>query len=152
VKLNWGAVVVGALSAAVIVIPAAVLNTFLVDDDGTDASGWVLLSFLVILIGFFIGGLVAGDRERNTPLMHGAAAAFLAYAVIQGLFILKLVISGDGVESWIGVVFLALLSASTGMAGGLGASWLQGRRMADARYAAERQARREPGTQETGGA
>lgn len=142
-KLNWGAVVAGALSAAVIVIPAAVLNTFLVDDDGTDASGWVLLSFLVILVGFFIGGLVAGDRERNTPLMHGAAAAFLAYAVIQGLFILKLLLTGEGVESWIGVVFLALLSASTGMAGGLGASWLQGRRMADAKFEAERQARRQ---------
>lgn len=141
--LNWGAVVVGALSAAVIVVPATVLNNFLVDDDTSDASGWVMLSFLVILLGFFIGGLVAGDRERNTPLVHGAAAALLAYVVIQGLFLVKLLITGDSVESWIGVVFLALLAASTGMAGGLGASWLQGRRMADAKFQAERQARRE---------
>lgn len=124
------AVVAGALAAAVVVVPAAVFNDAVAPDEGDDASAAVFLAFLLILGGLALGGFVAGRRQPNTPLVHGAAAAALTYLVLQGVFLLRRAIVGDAIDtSVLGVVFLALLAASAGMAGGLVASWRHSRRI-----------------------
>jgi len=132
IAIDKPAVLVGALSGIVLLIPATILNVWLVDEDGGEPSGWVLAVFFLFFVAFFVAGLVAGDRQPNTPLIHGGLAAGLAYLVVQGVFLVKRLVMGDSVDSWLGIVFLLLLSTSCGLAGGLGASWLHGKRAAAA--------------------
>ena len=122
------AVLIGALVAAAVVLPAAFLNAAVAPDEGDDASAAVYLAYLLILGGFFVGGFVAGRLQPNTPLVHGAVAAALAYLVLQGAFVVRRVVAGESVAVF-GIVFLTLLVASCGMGGGLLASWRHGRRI-----------------------
>jgi predicted permease len=126
--LDRHAVLIGAVVAAVIVVPAAFFNDAVAPDEGDDASAAVFLAFLLILGGLAAGGFVAGRLQPNTPLLHGAAAAALTYVAIQGVLAVRKVVIDEPV-SWLAIVFLTLLAASCGMAGGLLASWRHSRRI-----------------------
>ncbi|MEL7209699.1 MAG: TIGR04086 family membrane protein, partial [Actinomycetota bacterium] len=117
-RLDPASVLRGAAVTLVITVPPAVAVRLMDDDGDMAASNWARLAFLVILIGFGAGGWVAARRQPSAPLAHGAVAAFVGYAVVQGVGIVRRLATGEPLE-WLSFVFAALLAASTGAVGGL---------------------------------
>lgn len=113
------AVAVGAGVALAICVPAAILAQVL-DRAGTvdDDSSWLLVLFVVILLGMGVGGYVAAVRRLDAPLTNGAVAALAAYLLVQAIGAVRLLAAGDDV-TWAAIPFFALLAAAAGMAGGL---------------------------------
>ena len=112
-QLDRRAVAVGAAVAMAIALPAALLAEALVDDEES-ALGPPL--FLLVLVGFGLGGFVAARRAPAAPLSNGAVAALAAYVIIQGVGVVRRVIADETVSP-AGIVFAALLASSTGLLG-----------------------------------
>ena len=117
-QLERGAVLVGAAVAMAVALPTALVAEAVVDD-GDSALGPPL--FALVLVGFGLGGFVAGRRAPGAPLSNGAVAALAAYAVIQGAGAVRRAVVEDPV-SVPAVVFAALLASSTGLLGAFLAS------------------------------
>jgi putative membrane protein (TIGR04086 family) len=117
-RLDRSSVLRGVAVTLVIAVPPAVVVQLMDDGDDMAASNWTRVAFLVILVGFGAGGWVAARRQPAAPLAHGAAAAFAAWAVVQGVGIVRRLATGDSLD-WLSIVFAALLAASTGAVGGL---------------------------------
>jgi putative membrane protein (TIGR04086 family) len=118
-SIHARSVVVGALVALAIAVPAAILAQLL-DEAGTvdDDSSWLMVLFVVILGGLAAGGYVAAAHRPDAPLTNSALAALGAYAVVQLIGAVRLLASDDDV-TWVAMPFFALLSAAAGMTGGL---------------------------------
>lgn len=108
----------------IVAAPAAIVTTILGDDSGgTNQSNWVLLAFVFVITAYLLGGMLAGRAVPSTPFIHGAAAPFLGFFVIQAVGIVKRLASGESI-SIAGLVFNGLLAASVGIIGGwFGARW-----------------------------
>lgn len=117
--LDVRAVAVGALVTLAIAVPAAIVAQIL-DEAGSvdDDSSWLMVLFVVILTGMVLGGYVAGSRRPDAPLTNSALAALAAYLLVQAIGAARLLAEGDEV-TWVAIPFFALLSAASGMAGGL---------------------------------
>lgn len=117
--VDLGAVARGAAVAVAISLPAALLGLVVVDDADNDN---LVFAFLVaVLAGLGAGGYVAARRVPSAPLLHGAVAALVAFALIQGAGLIRRVASGDSF-SLTSIAFAALLAYSCGLLGGLAAS------------------------------
>ena len=118
-SIHARSVVVGALVALAIAVPAAILAQVL-DEAGTvdDDSSWLMVLFVVILGGLAAGGYVAAANRPDAPLTNSALAALGAYGLVQVIGAVRLLASGDDV-TWVAIPFFALLSAAAGMTGGL---------------------------------
>lgn len=116
--LDRASVLKGTAVTLAITVPPAVVVQLMDDGDDMAASNWTRVAFLVILVGFGAGGWVAARRQPTAPLAHGAAATFLAWAIVQGVGIVRRLVTGDSLD-WLSFVFAALLAASTGAVGGL---------------------------------
>lgn len=114
--LDPRAVVIGAIVALAIAVPPAVLAQIQSDRDTLEGSNWVLVLFAVVLLAFIIGGYVAARRGPVAPLVNGAAAALLAYALVQGYGVIRRLADGDEIR-WLGILFAALLATSCGTVG-----------------------------------
>ncbi|MGI8806893.1 MAG: TIGR04086 family membrane protein [Acidimicrobiales bacterium] len=77
-----------------------------------------LLLYLVVLGAWVGGGRVAGRRQPESPLTHGALAAVLAYLVLVMILTLIDLVRGNEVADPIYLVFHALLASSMGIFGG----------------------------------
>lgn len=119
-NLDWPVIRAAATAGLIIIIPAAVLSEVLVGDGG--AANWAFLFWFVILIGFVIAGFGAGARRSDTPLMHGATAALVAYVVVQLFGFIKRLIAGETINVFT-YPLMALLSATCGVAGAVFADW-----------------------------
>jgi hypothetical protein len=76
------------------------------------------LLLIVILLGFLFGGFVAGRGHFDSAARHGAAAAALAFVVIQGVALVRRLVVGDSVN--VGSIILGALTAAVcGTLGGL---------------------------------
>jgi putative membrane protein (TIGR04086 family) len=117
-RLHARSVLTGTAVTLAIAVPPAVVVQIMDDGDDMAASNWTRAAFLLILVGFAAGGWVAARRQPAAPLAHGAAAAFLAWVIVQGVGIVRRLVTGDDL-AWLGFVFAALLAASTGAVGGL---------------------------------
>jgi hypothetical protein len=118
VALNRSAVGAGAVAALPVVLPAVVANAWLTGRDDPSV-GLVVLSYLVVLLGFAFGGFAAARSSgAGTPLQHGAAGALAAWAVLQAISIVVRWARGDGI-SLLSIVFTGLLAASAGVIGGI---------------------------------
>jgi H+/Cl- antiporter ClcA len=106
-------VVRGAGYALFWLVPAAFLN-YLASEG--DSSLLVFLTFCLILLGFAFGGYAVGRSPVDNPLQTAAAAAVLAYAVVQAVGLVVAVVRDRDISP-IGIVFTALLAATTGMLG-----------------------------------
>jgi putative membrane protein (TIGR04086 family) len=119
--LDPKAVAFGTIVALVIAVPPAVLAQIQSDRDSLEGSNWVLALFAVVLLAFIIGGYVAARRGPGAPLVNGAAAALLAYALVQGVGVVHRLADGHDVR-WAAMVFSALLATSCGTVGAILAS------------------------------
>jgi len=114
----------GTLTALSIVIPAAVVGELAPDESALRG-----LSTVVVLVGFAVGGRIAGQWALRTDatarLASGLATGAAAYAVVQVVgIILRLARSAP--VSWLGIPVAMLLAASIGMAGAWSARAPQG--------------------------
>jgi putative membrane protein (TIGR04086 family) len=127
--LDRRAVVAGTSIALAIAVPAALISQLL-DTKGTvhDHSGVLAVAFIVVLVGFVAGGFVAGSKRTDAPLANGAMAALLAFAIVQGVGVIRRSITGDDI-SWLAIPFNGLIAASLGVLGG----YVAGRRTEGAR-------------------
>lgn len=73
--LSWPSITRGALAGLAIVVVAAIARAVLNHQmDDFKKSIWVYLLFVVVLVGYFVAGYVAGRARPDTPLANGALA------------------------------------------------------------------------------
>jgi hypothetical protein len=65
---------------------------------------------------FGVGGWVAGRAQTDSPLRDGAIAAFIAYAAVQVVGVIRVLVAGDDVDA-VKIVFNGLLAACLGAIG-----------------------------------
>lgn len=76
------ALVPGALMGLVVLVAASVLDAILDRNlDDYDDSGWRYALFVVILVGYFAAGYVAGRRAPEAALTNGALAGTLTFVL-----------------------------------------------------------------------
>ncbi len=121
-RLERRSLLAGALVTIALAVPPAVIGLVLSDDDGLEGSAWVPVLFFWIILAFLAGGYLAAARQPYAPQAHGGVAVLLAYAVVQGIGVVRHVASGDGVP-FLSIVFNGLLATSIGMIGGMIANW-----------------------------
>jgi putative membrane protein (TIGR04086 family) len=126
-RLERRSILTGAAVTVGIAVPPALLGVLLSEDDSMAGSSWVPVLFLWIVLGFMAGGFVAARSQPHAPLAHGALAALLAYAVVQGVGVIRHLLVDEDVR-WVSIAFAALLASSTGMVGGMVANWRRVRR------------------------
>lgn len=113
-KLDAATVGLGALATMAVGIPVATIGSVVLDD----GSNLVFFFAVLALVGFLAGGYVAGFRRPDTPMAHGAAAAFAGFAVSQATSAL-LQVARDESVSVVAVLFNALVAANIGLLGGM---------------------------------
>jgi len=114
--IDWRAVRLGAIAALTLALPAGLIGAVVVNDDSNNG---VFVFFVLIMAGMLVGGFVAGSKRPDAPLMHGAVAAVVAYAVAQALTLIVRLLDGSDLRSPVVYVFNTLLMASLGVVGGL---------------------------------
>jgi hypothetical protein len=117
--LDARAIGFGAGVAIAIAVPVATAGSAIADD-GSSALG--VLFALVALVGFGVGGWIAGSRQPASPLLHGAVAGVVAAAVAQAAAA-GVAVADDRDVSAAAVAVNALLATSVGLTGG----WLADR-------------------------
>lgn len=116
--IGGGAVGLGVLAALAVAVPA-VVGAQVIDSarDGR-AGAWLFAVLGLIVVGFAVGGHVAARRRPAVPLLNGVATGIAAYAVVQTLAIVRLLINGDEV-TWAAVPLFVLVAAAAGLVGAL---------------------------------
>jgi putative membrane protein (TIGR04086 family) len=122
--LERRSILLGAGLIIVLAVPPAVLGVLLSEDDSMEGSPWVPVLFAWIVASFLVGGFVAARAQPHAPLAHGALAALLAFALVQGVGVVRHVVSDEDVR-WMSIAFAALLASSTGTLGGIVANHLR---------------------------
>jgi hypothetical protein len=112
--IDGAAVVRGAVVAVLVCLPLALVAEVAVDSDET--SAWAIPLFLAVLAGFVAAGWVAGQSAAESPLVTGAVAALLGFAVVQGVGLI-VTTAGDDDVAWGAVVFAALMAYGCGLTG-----------------------------------
>ena len=118
-RIDASAVGLGAVVTMAVGVPVATIGSVVLDD----GSDFVFFFAVVALLGFLAGGFVAGSRQLETPMMHGALAALAGFAVAQAVAAVLQVVRDEDVSP-VAIVFNALLAANIGLLGG----WVAGRR------------------------
>ncbi len=131
------AVRTGALACLAVSAPAAVIQASLSDSADTDHSNWVYLTLSAIVAAYLLGGAVAGNMAssghaadaghgrspktpraaNDAPMINGAAATTVAFAVVQSVAAVVRIAGGDGINP-LALIFNALLAAAIGTVGG----------------------------------
>ena len=107
----------GAATALVLAAPAALANVVLANQD-PKPQALLNLTLLVILVGFFSGGVLSGREAHENATQHGALAALLAFVLVQSIGILGRLDRGQAVSVG-GIIFLGALAACVGTMGAL---------------------------------
>ena len=115
-KLNWGALINGALAGLLIAGPAGIIGTWLTRNGAGAAI--VALFVLAIAFGLVAAGFGAARLEREYPLQHAALAPVLAYVLLQVVLHARLLLLGETIDLWRYPVF-GLLASSLGVLGGM---------------------------------
>lgn len=111
-KIDLPAVAAGALVSLGLIVPVAVLARLVAG--GNLSSGWDTGFTIYIFIATFIGAGVAGRRQPDTPMIHGAAAGAVTYI---GARVVSALASGD-MPNLIGFVLALMIFAGVGAIGG----------------------------------
>ena len=129
--VEWPAVARGAALALAVAVPTIVAAEAIdaIVDIGPD-SNVVFVFFAAVIAGFVLDGWQAGRRQPDAPLTHWAVAAVAAYLVLAVATSTVRLVTGDVVHP-VGLVFYALMAASSGTLGGLVASRRSHRRSSE---------------------
>lgn len=107
----------GAAFALLIATPAALINTWLAEQDPKPA-GALNLTLLGMVVGFVIGGYEAGSQADTDRARHGAAAGLVAFVPVQLVGIVSRIGRGEPLSLG-SMIFLAMLAAVTATIGSL---------------------------------
>ncbi len=128
-SVSWPAVGRGALAGLAIVIVAAVIRAVLNNQiDHFNKSGWVYPLFILVLVGYFVAGLIAGRAYPGSPLTVGGLAGLGTVVLWIPIRIVvwalredsRSLVSGNEAALRPGQLFGALvISTAVGMLGGL---------------------------------
>ena len=118
-NLDRAAVARGMLVAVAVSLPVSLLGLVVVDDG--DSPTLVFAFLVLVLAGLAAGGYVAASRVPTAPLLNGATAALAAFALIQGIGLVRRVVTGASF-SLPSIAFAALLAYCSGLLGGVAAS------------------------------
>lgn len=119
----------GAAAALLLSMSAALANVLLASQD-PKPHGALNATFVVLLLGFVLGGFVAGLEAPRLADRHGAWAGLVAFVPVEVVGILGRLDRGEPV-SLFGIVIVGFLAAGAGLAG--------------SRLGARRRARTHPG-------
>lgn len=111
------AVLRGGAFALLLATPAALVNTWLAEQDPKPA-GALNLTLLVMLVGFLVGGFVSGRESTEDRARGGAAAGLIAFVPVQLIGLIGRTGRGDPISLG-SILFLLLLAATTGTLGAL---------------------------------
>jgi putative membrane protein (TIGR04086 family) len=114
-NIDRAAVVAGATRAAIIAGLAILVAQAVRSLTDTNAN---LALYLVLLGGLVAGGHLAGRRQPQSPLTHGALAAVAAYAVLLAVVTGVRLALGRELADPVSFVFNGLMAASAGIFGG----------------------------------
>ena len=108
-------VVRGAAGGLILSMPAALANVVFADQE-PKSQILVNLSFLAVLVGFALAGFVAGLDAPDDLVVHGIAAAGIAFVPIEVVSILGRLDRGDplSVPAIVIVAAFAVLGGRTG--------------------------------------
>ena len=109
------AVLAGATLALIVAAASIALAQAVTSLTDGDAN---LALYLVLLGGLAAGGRVAGRRQPQSPLTHGALAALSAFVVLVAVITAIRLALGREVADPVSLVFNGLMAASAGMFGG----------------------------------
>jgi len=80
--IDWRSCARGALVGLAVIVPTTILRVVLDREiDDFDDSGWIYPLFVLILIGYFAAGWVAGRARPDLPLTHGGIAGLGVFVV-----------------------------------------------------------------------
>jgi hypothetical protein len=96
-SIDWRAVARGAFVGLALIVPVTVLRVVL-DREVTDFddSGWIYPLFVLILVGYFAAGWVAGRSRPTMPLTHGVLAGIGVLVLWIPVRIIIWVVREDG--------------------------------------------------------
>ncbi len=109
------AVVAGATLAVIVAGASIVVAQTIKSLTDADAN---LLLYLILLGGLTAGGRIAGLRQPQAPLTHGALAALSAYVVLIAVITAIRLVLGREVADPVSLLFNGLMAASAGIFGG----------------------------------
>jgi hypothetical protein len=116
----------GIVTGLVLVLPAAILNQYLLDE-GTIEPGHpaTFMFWILILLGGAAAGWATIRLAPSAQLWHAAVAGAGAYGVAQGLGVVLRLLSDEPI-SWLAYPFMAIMMATCGTLGGMFArKWMQ---------------------------
>jgi putative membrane protein (TIGR04086 family) len=120
VTLQRDALLRGIGAGLAVIVPLSILLAILdryVDD--FDDSAWSVALFLVILVAYVLAGFFAGQRAASAPMLNGALAALVAFAVAALIRVLARSLQGDHLGlGWRAVCANLCLAAGFGLLGG----------------------------------
>lgn len=105
----------GAATALLLAMPAAFASVVL-SDQTPKPRGAINLAFLVLLIGFALGGWLAGREAPDQAAKHGALAGFVAFIPVEIVAVLGRLDRGAPI-SLPQIIVLGLLAACAGTVG-----------------------------------
>jgi len=114
VRLDRSSLGLGALTTMAVGVPVASIGSVVLDE----GSDLVFFFGVLALVGFFAGGYVAGFRQPDAPMAHGALAALGGFAVSQAVAAL-LQLARDESVSLVYVAFNAMVATNVGLVGGI---------------------------------
>lgn len=117
ITVDWQAVRAGALVAIAICLPTALVSQAIVDEDADSQPAIVYVLYVLVLLGFVVGGWVAAKRTTESPYTSGAVAALAAFVAIQALGVVARLIDGDDIRITL-IVTNGLLAYGAGLLGG----------------------------------
>lgn len=115
-KIDWPAVRAGAALSIAICLPIAVLARVVVDTADDNPSALAVVFYVAVLGGFAVGGWIAAKRSADFPYSSGGIAAMAAFATIQIVSVISLVVRDEEIKPVL-IVANALFAYGAGLLG-----------------------------------
>ncbi len=115
-QVDWTIVRTAASAGLLLLVPGALVAGRVAD--GRSVGGWAWLFLALVIAGFTLCGLVAGRLRSDTPMLHGALGAAVAFVFAQ-LFGTVVNLAGGGSVDWAAIVLTAPVALAAGVGGAL---------------------------------